>query len=79
MHVTPRMWVQLEDNATYYKGGMHDGAKQNFLTPGVFLSPLRPWSARSKSYVLLGVGMQLATSHYHANDHNLVIDTKIYF
>lgn len=79
MHARSRMWLLLEDDATYYKGGTHDGAKQNFLTPEVYLSPLRPWSAKSKSYVLLGVGMQFATSHYHTNDHNLVIDTKIYF
>ena len=53
--------------------------KQNYMTPGVFLAPLRPWSVTSKSYVLLGVGMQFATTHYHSSDHNLVIDTKIYF
>jgi hypothetical protein len=78
-HVTPKLWAQVESNATFYSGGTHDGAKQNYLTPGVFLVPMRPWSEKSKSYCLLGVGMQIAASHYHASDHNLVIDTKIYF
>jgi len=78
MHVMPRLWAQVESNSTYYNGGTHDGKVQTFLTPGVFLVPLK-WSAMSKSYVLLGVGMQFAATQYHASDHNLVIDTKIYF
>jgi hypothetical protein len=79
VHVTPKLWAQLESNATFYNGGTHDGKKQNFMTPGVFLSPMRPWSGKSNAFFLLGVGMQIATSQYHGSDHNLVIDTKIYF
>ena len=79
MHVKPRLWAQVESNSTFYEGGTHDGKKQNFMTPGVFLVPLRPWSAKSKSYVLLGVGMQFATTHFHTTDHNLIVDSKIYF
>jgi hypothetical protein len=79
MHVTPKLWAQFETNTTVYNGGTHDGMKQNFVTPGVFLVPMRPWSAASKSYFLVGVGMQFATTRYHGSDHNLVVDTKIYF
>ena len=79
MRVKPRLWAQVESNSTFYEGGTHDGMKQNFMTPGVFLVPLRPWSAKSKSYVLLGLGMQFATTHFHTTDHNLIVDTKIYF
>ena len=78
MHMTPKLWAQFETNSTFYEGGSHDGKKQNFVTPGVFLVPLK-WSSASKSYVLLGVGMQFATTRYHSSDHNLVVDTKIYF
>lgn len=79
MHVKPRLWGILESNATFFKGGTHDGLMQHYMTPQVFLVPLRPWSAKSKSYVLLGLGMQFATSRFHASDHNLIVDTKIYF
>jgi hypothetical protein len=79
MHVKPRLWAQVESNSTFYEGGTHDGMKQNFMTPGVFLVPIRPWNAKSKSYVLLGVGMQIATTHFHTTDHNLIVDSKIYF
>ena len=79
MHVKPRLWAQVESNSTFYNGGTHDGKIQTYMTPGVFLAPLRPWSGKSKSYVLLGVGMQFATTRYHASDHNLVVDTKVYF
>ncbi|HEY4382329.1 MAG TPA: hypothetical protein VGN01_18410 [Acidobacteriaceae bacterium] len=78
MHMIPKVWAQVESNTTYYNGGAHDGKVQTFVTPGVFLVPLK-WSAASKSYVLLGVGMQFATTRYHSSDHNLVVDTKIYF
>lgn len=79
MHILPRLWAQLESNSTFYNGGSHDGKKQHYVTPGLFLSPLRPWKASSKSYLLLGVGMEFATTHYHGSDHNLVFDTKFYF
>ena len=79
MHLVPRVWAQFESNATFYRGGTHDGMAQHYVTPGLFLAPLRPWSATSKSFILLGAGMQFATTHYHTSDHNLVIDTKIYF
>lgn len=79
MHVTPKFWAQVESNSTFYEGGAHDGKKQVFATPGFFLAPMRPWSEKSKSYFLIGVGMQIATSQYHASDHNLIVDTKIYF
>ncbi len=78
MHVMPKLWAQVESNATFFNGGTHDGKIQNYFTPGVFLVPLK-WNEKSKSYLLLGVGMQFATTHYHGSDHNLVIDTKIYF
>jgi len=79
MHVTPKLWAQVESDSTFFYGGTHDGKKQSYVTPGLFLAPMRPWDAQSKSYLLLGVGMQIATTQYHASDHNLVIDTKIYF
>lgn len=79
MHVTPKLWAQVESNSTFYNGGTHDGKVQTFVTPGVFLVPLKPWKESSKSYVLVGVGMQFATTQYHASDHNLVVDTKVYF
>jgi hypothetical protein len=78
MHAMPKLWGQVESNSTFYEGGSHDGRKQTYVTPGVFLVPLK-WSAASKSYVLLGVGMQFATTHYHSSDHNLIFDTKVYF
>ena len=79
MHVTPRLWAQLETNTTIYNGGTHDGKRQNFLTPGVAVVPLKILGAESKTYLLIGVGMQFATTRYHGSDHNLIVDTKFYF
>jgi hypothetical protein len=79
MHAMPKLWAQVETNTTVYNGGTHDGKVQTFVTPGVFLVPLKLRRETSKSYVLVGVGMQFAVTHYHASDHNLVVDTKVYF
>ena len=79
IHLAPKFWAEFESNSTFYNGGTHDGKKQNFVTPGVFLSPLKPWGESSKSSILLGVGMQFATTQYHATDHNLIVDTKFVF
>ena len=78
-HVAPRVWAQIESNTTFYNGGAHDGKRQHFVTPGIWAVPLRPWSAASRSYLLLGVGMQFATTRYHGSDHNLILDSKLYF
>jgi hypothetical protein len=79
VHLTRRVWAQVESNTTFYNGGSHDGKKQHFVTPGVWAVPLRPWSAESRRYLLLGAGMQFATSRYHGSDHNLILDSKLYF
>jgi hypothetical protein len=79
IHVSPKLWAQLESNSTFYSGGTHDGKKQNFVTPGVLVSPLKPWGESSKSSLMFGAGMQFATTRYHATDHNLIVDTKFVF
>jgi hypothetical protein len=33
---TGQIWMEVENNATFYKGGIHDGRMQNFATPAVF-------------------------------------------
>lgn len=72
-------WFDLEDNATFYKGGANDGKKQNFVTPGAFYV-LRPkhWSP-THPFFAFGEGMQIATSSYHAYNHNLISDFRFVF
>ena len=80
-HISKYVWPQLESNATYFFGAKNDGKKQNFLTPGIVFSKfkLRPSDAKSRLGVAAGAGMQIATSQFHAYNHNLVFTTRFIF
>jgi hypothetical protein len=80
-HVSKYVWPELESNATYFLGGKNDGKKQNFLTPGIVFSKfkLRPSDAQSRIGVAFGAGMQIATSQFHAYNHELAFTTRFVF
>jgi len=79
-HMTRRIWLDLESNSTFFKGGANDGKKQHYITPGVILANLKPHSWGSKSpFLVLDCGMQMATTHYLATNHNLLLDAKLVF
>ena len=69
------LWLQLESNATYYKGGSKDGQAQEFLTPGI----ITKFRNRSRRGVTLAAGMQFATSRLHTNDHTLILSGRLHF
>lgn len=73
-------WPELEANATYFYGGVNDGRSQVFVTPGVMVSKirLRPGTG-SRLGLVFGSGMQIATSHYHSYNHNLVLTGRLTF
>lgn len=75
------IWPELESNATYYHGGPNDGKSQEFLTPGLLLGKfsLHPGEARSRLGIGLGAGEQIATSKFHAYNHNLIITARLLF
>jgi len=75
------VWPELESNATFFYGGKNDGKMQNFLTPGVTFSKFkfRPSDAKSRAAIALGGGEQIATSHFHTYNHNLVFTSRLIF
>ena len=75
------IWPELEDNETFYYGGKNDGKSQNFLTPGVTFSKFkfRPQVASSRAAIAFGGGEQIATSHFHTYNHNLVLTARLIF
>lgn len=78
-HPVRWFWVDVEDNATFYKGGANDGKMQNFITPGFFfvIKP-RNW-APTHPFISFGEGMQIATSGFHSYNHNLISDFRFIF
>jgi len=78
-HLPHHVWLELENNATFYRGGSHDGLTQNFVTPGAFyvFRPAR-WKP-AHPYLVFDGGMQIATSGFHTYNHNLIAEMRILF
>jgi len=72
---SPNWWPEVEFNSTFFEGGPHDGAIQNFVTPGI----VGRWKLHNRLGVTLGAGMQIATSSYHAYNHGLVFSARMPF
>jgi hypothetical protein len=74
-------WPEIENNATFFFGGKNDGKMQNFLTAGMTVSKFKfhPEDAKSRSAIAFGAGEQIATSHLHTYNHNLVLTARLLF
>jgi hypothetical protein len=73
-------WPEVESNASYYFLGPHAGMKQNFLTPGLMVGRIKlRKDPKDRLAFFFGGGMQIATSHYHAYNHELVFTSRISF
>lgn len=72
---SPHWYLELENNASFVKGGTSDGQVGNYLTPGL----ISRWRNTSRRGLTLGAGMQFATSRTHTLDHNLVLSVRVHF
>lgn len=79
MHATRAMWLELENNATFYFAGSHDGRMQNFVTPAAFyvVRPKR-WGP-AHPFFIVDAGMQIATSGLPTYNHNLISEVRVLF
>jgi hypothetical protein len=73
-------WPELEANASYYHGGPNDGKNQTFLTPGLMVSRIKlRQDPKDRLGLVLGAGMQIATSHFHSYNHGVVLTGRVTF
>jgi hypothetical protein len=74
-------WPEVESNSTFYKGGANDGKVQEFVTPGIIIGKcaLHPADPKSRPGLAFGAGMQIATSHFHSYNHELVMTVRWIF
>ncbi len=69
-HVGRLFCPEIENNATFYHGGVNDGRVQTFLTPGLMFSKFKfQPDSRSRTALMFGGGMQIATSRFHTYNH----------
>ena len=78
LHLGKLFLPEIESNATFYKGGTNDGKTQEFVMPGLLVGKckLHPENPRSRPGLAAGVGMQIATSHFHTYNHGLVLTAR---
>ncbi len=73
-------WPEIENNATFYRGGANDGRTQNFVTPGLMISKFKlERDPGNRLAVVVGGGMQIATSQFHTYNHGLVLTARMLF
>ncbi|MGA9041092.1 MAG: hypothetical protein WB421_11200 [Terriglobales bacterium] len=71
-----KLWPEVELNSTFFQQGDHDGMKQNFVTPGLVIGRLRLWK---RVGFTVGGGYQIATTHFHTNNHNAILSIRFPF
>jgi hypothetical protein len=73
-------WPEVESNASYYHLGPNNGKSQNFVSPGLMVSKIKfRRDAKNRLALIVGGSMQIATSSYHAYNHDLVFSSRVAF
>jgi len=78
-HATPHVWLEAENNATFYFAGEHDAQMQNFVTPAAFYVLRRKAWTPTHPLAVFATGMQIATSGFHTYNHNLIAEVRVLF
>ena len=74
------LWPELEMNSSFYHSGPNDGKNQTFVTTGLMISKIKlRHDPKDRLAFIFGSGMQIATSHYHAYNHALVLTSRLTF
>jgi hypothetical protein len=71
-----KFWPEVELNSTFFQDGKNDGHKQNFVTPGLVIGRLH---LSKRVGFTVGGGYQIATTHFHATNHNAILSIRFPF
>jgi hypothetical protein len=71
-----KLWPEVELNSTFFQDGKNDGRKQNFVTPGLVIGRFHVGKRLGYS---IGGGYQIATTHFHTNNHNAILSIRFPF
>jgi hypothetical protein len=74
------LWPELETNASYFRGGPNDGKSQVFVTPGLIISKIKVRrDPKDRLGLVLGSGIQIATSHFYSYNHSVILTGRLVF
>ena len=71
-----KAWPEVEVNYTYFQQGPNDGKTQVFLTPGIVFGRFR---IHKRVAFVFGGAFQIATTHFHTNNHNGILTLRLPF
>jgi hypothetical protein len=70
------MWPMLEQNSTFWSGGVLDGKKEMFLTPGVIRGG---FPIAERLHLSVGAGVQIAVTQFHQYNHRWIVSVRFPF
>jgi hypothetical protein len=68
-HAMRMLWPEAELNSTFWFGGLLDGKKQTFLTPGLIFGR---FPIHKRVAFVAGGGFQIAATHYNQYNHAFI-------
>jgi len=71
-----KVWPMLEQNSSFWSGGVLDGKKQVFLTPGLVLGSFQ---IAERLRFGIGGGVQIAVTEFHQYNHRWVLSLRFPF
>jgi len=71
-----KIWPMLEQNSTFWSGGVLDGKKQVFLTPALVLGG---FPIAERLHMSFGAGVQIAVSQFHQYNHRWIVSVRFPF
>ncbi len=71
-----KIWPMLEQNSEYWSGGILDGKKQVFLTPGLIFSG---FPLAERLHLSFGAGVQIAVTQFHQYNHRWILSVRFPF
>jgi hypothetical protein len=75
-HLYRKFWPEVEVNYTHFQDGVNNGKTQVFMTPGLVIGRLHLWK---RVGFTVGGGIQIATTHFHTNNHNGIFTVRFPF
>jgi hypothetical protein len=71
-----KFWPEVEVNYNHFQDGPNNGKTQVFMTPGLVIGRLHLWKRLAFT---VGGGYQIATTHFHTNNHNGILSVRFPF
>jgi hypothetical protein len=71
-----KFWPEVEVNYTHFVDGPDNGKTQVFMTPGLVIGK---FPIHKRLALTFGGGFQIATTHFHRNNHNGIFTIRFPF